>query len=121
MLHGGGVSYLGMLPTAQKLAERYYVVLVAYDGFNPSEPETEFVSPMDQIITTCSIKFATRRALRRCWIASSSKTSCRRCRFCESEEKRMKRNYIIAAFRETVAQQFPEQSVELNRLLEEKL
>lgn len=45
MLHGGGVSYLGMLPTAQKLAERYHVVLVAYDGFNPSEPETEFVSP----------------------------------------------------------------------------
>ena len=43
MLHGGGVSYLGMLPTAQKLAERYHVVLVAYDGFNPSEPETEFV------------------------------------------------------------------------------
>lgn len=41
--------------------------------------------------------------------------------FCESEEKRMKRNYIIAAFRETVAQQFPEQSVELNRLLDEKL
>ena len=40
MLHGSGVSYLGMLPTAQKLAERYYVVLVAYDGFNPSEPET---------------------------------------------------------------------------------
>ncbi|MFR3996578.1 MAG: hypothetical protein ACLTZJ_03775 [Oscillospiraceae bacterium] len=33
----------------------------------------------------------------------------------------MKRNYIIAAFRETVAQQFPEQSVELNRLLDEKL
>ena len=85
------------------------------------EGMAEFVSPMDQIITTCSIKFATRRALRRCWIASSSKTSCRRCRFCESEEKRMKRNYIIAAFRETVAQQFPEQSVELNRLLDEKL
>lgn len=104
MLHGSGVSYLGMLPTAQKLAERYRVVLVAYDGFNPSEPETEFVSPMDEIITTCSIKFATRRALRRCWSASSSKMNCRRCRFCESEEKRMKRNYIIAAFRETVAQ-----------------
>lgn len=85
------------------------------------EGMAEFVSPMDEIITTCSIKFATRRALRRCWIASSSKTSCRRCRFCESEEKRMKRNYIIAAFRETVAQQFPEQSVELNRLLDEKL
>ena len=48
MLHGGGVSYLGMLPTAQKLAERYHVVLVAYDGFNPGEPETEFVSPMDE-------------------------------------------------------------------------
>lgn len=121
MLHGSGVSYFGMLPTAQKLAERYRVVLVAYDGFNPSEPETEFVSPMDEIITTCSIKFATRRALRRCWSASSSKMNCRRCRFCESEEKRMKRNYIIAAFRETVAQQFPEQSVELNRLLDEKL
>lgn len=104
MLHGGGVSYLGMLPTAQKLAERYYVVLVAYDGFNPSEPETEFVSPMDEIITTCSIKFATRRALRRCWIASSSKTSCRRCRFCESEGRSVKENYIIAAFRETAAQ-----------------
>lgn len=48
MLHGGGVSYLGMLPTAKKLAERYHVVLVAYDGFNPGEPETEFVSPMDE-------------------------------------------------------------------------
>ena len=33
----------------------------------------------------------------------------------------MKENYIIAAFRETVAQRFPEQSVELNRLLDEKL
>ena len=48
ILHGGGVSYLGMLPTAKKLAERYHVVLVAYDGFNPGEPETEFVSPMDE-------------------------------------------------------------------------
>ena len=67
MLHGSGVSYLGMLPTAQKLAERYRVVLVAYDGFNPSEPETEFVSPMDEIITTCSIKFATRKGLPECW------------------------------------------------------
>ena len=37
MLHGGGVSYLGMLPTAKKLAERYHVVLVAYDGFNPGD------------------------------------------------------------------------------------
>ena len=33
----------------------------------------------------------------------------------------MKENYIIAAFRETVVQRFPEQSVELNRLLDEKL
>lgn len=48
MLHGGGVSYLGALPAAEKMAERYHVVLVAYDGFNPSEPETEFVSPMDE-------------------------------------------------------------------------
>lgn len=48
MLHGGGVSCLGMLPTAKKLAERYHVVLVAYDGFDSSEPETEFVSPMDE-------------------------------------------------------------------------
>ena len=48
MLHGGGVSYLGMLPTAKKLAERYHVVLVAYDGFNPSEPDTEYRSPMDE-------------------------------------------------------------------------
>ena len=30
------------------------------------EGMAEFVSPMDQIITTCSIKFATRRALRSC-------------------------------------------------------
>ena len=33
----------------------------------------------------------------------------------------MKENYIIAAFRKTVAQRFPEQGVELNRLLNEKL
>lgn len=48
MLHGGGTSYLGMLPTANKMAKVYHVVLVAYDGFNPDEPETEFVSPMDE-------------------------------------------------------------------------
>ena len=46
MLHGGGTSYLGMLPTAKEMAKVYHVVLVAYDGFNPDEPETEFVSPM---------------------------------------------------------------------------
>ena len=44
LLHGGGTSYLGVLPTAKKIAERYHVILVAYDGFNPSEPETEFQS-----------------------------------------------------------------------------
>ena len=48
MLHGGGTSYLGMLPTAKEMAMVYHVVLVAYDGFNPDEPETEFVSPMDE-------------------------------------------------------------------------
>ena len=48
MLHGGGTSYLGMLPTAKEMAKVYHVVLVAYDGFNPDEPETEFVSPMDE-------------------------------------------------------------------------
>ncbi len=48
MLHGGGVSYLGALPAAEEMAKTYHVVLVAYDGFNPSEPETEFVSPMDE-------------------------------------------------------------------------
>ena len=44
LLHGGGTSYLGVLPTAKKIAEKYHVILVAYDGFNPSEPETEFRS-----------------------------------------------------------------------------
>ena len=48
MLHGGGTSYRGMLPTAQVMAKVYHVVLVAYDGFNPDEPETEFRSPMDE-------------------------------------------------------------------------
>ena len=33
----------------------------------------------------------------------------------------MKGNYIIEAFRETVAQRFPEQGIELNRLLDERL
>lgn len=48
MLHGGGVSYQGMLPAAREMAKVYHVVLVAYDGFNPDEPETEFQSPMDE-------------------------------------------------------------------------
>ena len=32
MLHGGGTSYLGMLPTAKEMTKVYHVVLVAYDG-----------------------------------------------------------------------------------------
>ena len=48
MLHGGGTSYLGVLPTAREMAKVYHVLLVAYDGFNPDEPETEFKSPMDE-------------------------------------------------------------------------
>ena len=30
------------------MAKVYHVVLTAYDGFNPDEPETEFKSPMDE-------------------------------------------------------------------------
>ena len=48
MLHGGGTSYLGALPAAKEMAKVYHVVLTAYDGFNPDEPETEFKSPMDE-------------------------------------------------------------------------
>ncbi len=48
MLHGGGVSYIGALPAAKGMAKVYHVVLVAYDGFNPDEPETQFKSPMDE-------------------------------------------------------------------------
>ena len=29
MLHGGGVSYRGMLPSAKELAKNYHVVLLA--------------------------------------------------------------------------------------------
>ena len=48
MLHGGGVCYRGALPVAEALAKDFHVVLVAYDGFNPTEPDTEFVSVMDE-------------------------------------------------------------------------
>ncbi|MCM1161924.1 MAG: alpha/beta hydrolase [Roseburia sp.] len=48
MLHGGGVSYLGAVPVAECVAKKFHVVLVAYDGFNPSEPEKEFTSVMDE-------------------------------------------------------------------------
>lgn len=48
MLHGGGTSYYGMMPTAKEMGKVYHVILVAYDGFNPSEPDTEYKSPMDE-------------------------------------------------------------------------
>lgn len=48
MFHGGGTWYLGAQPAAVRLEERFPVILVAYDGFNPSEPETEFRSPQDE-------------------------------------------------------------------------
>ena len=48
MLHGGGVSYRGQLQAAREMAKVYHIILVAYDGFNPDEPETEFKSPMDE-------------------------------------------------------------------------
>ena len=48
MLHGGGTSYRGAEPTAKLLGKKYHVILVAYDGFNPSEPDTIFVSVMDE-------------------------------------------------------------------------
>ena len=48
LLHGGGVCYRGVLPVAQRLAKDFHVVVVAYDGFNPSEPDTEFVSVIDE-------------------------------------------------------------------------
>ncbi len=48
ILHGGGVSYLGALPAAKEMAKVYHMVLAAYDGFNPDEPETEFQSPADE-------------------------------------------------------------------------
>ena len=48
LLHGGGVCYKGAIPTAEILSQKYHVILVAYDGFNPSEPKTEFQSVMDE-------------------------------------------------------------------------
>lgn len=48
LLHGGGICYRGALPVAEALSKDFHVVLVAYDGFNPTEPDTEFVSVMDE-------------------------------------------------------------------------
>lgn len=47
ILHGG-VSYRGAEPTAKIVAEKYHVILADYDGFNPSEPDTEFVSVQNE-------------------------------------------------------------------------
>ena len=55
MLHGGGTSYLGMLPTAKETAKVYHVVLVAYDGFNPDEPGTEYKSTQDEAKRTTTL------------------------------------------------------------------
>ena len=55
MLHGGGTSYLGMLPTATEMAMVYHVVLVAYDGFNPDEPGTEYKSTQDEAKRTTTL------------------------------------------------------------------
>ena len=35
-------------PDCPDTGKKYQVILVAYDGFNPSEPETEFKSAMDE-------------------------------------------------------------------------
>ena len=43
LLHGGGICYKGALPVAEALSKDFHVVLVAYDGFNPTEPDTEAV------------------------------------------------------------------------------
>lgn len=48
MLHGGGVCYRGAIPVAEEMAKVYHVVLVAYDGFNPDEPDTQFQSTQDE-------------------------------------------------------------------------
>ena len=48
MLPGGGVCYRGAEPAAKATARKYHVILVAYDGFNPDEPETEFKSVPDE-------------------------------------------------------------------------
>jgi len=42
MLHGGGVSYEGAVPVAEYMKQFYHVIVVSYDGFNPTEPDTTF-------------------------------------------------------------------------------
>lgn len=48
LFHGGGICYRAAIPTAEALSKKYHVILVAYDGFNPSEPNTEFKSVTDE-------------------------------------------------------------------------
>lgn len=48
IFHGGGICYRAAVPTAEVLSKKYHVILVAYDGFNPSEPESEFKSVVDE-------------------------------------------------------------------------
>ncbi|MCM1134721.1 MAG: hypothetical protein NC400_04010 [Clostridium sp.] len=48
MLQGGGTCYLGAVPVAECMAKKFHVILPAYDGFNPSEPDTEFTSVVDE-------------------------------------------------------------------------
>lgn len=48
MLPGGGVCYRGAILIAEEMAKVYHVVLVAYDGFNPDEPGTEYKSTQDE-------------------------------------------------------------------------
>ena len=48
LLPGGGVCYRGAIPIAEEMAKVYHVVLVAYDGFNPDEPGTEYKSTQDE-------------------------------------------------------------------------
>ena len=48
MLPRGGVCYRGAIPIAEEMAKVYHVVLVAYDGFNPDEPGTEYKSTQNE-------------------------------------------------------------------------
>ena len=48
MLPGGGVCYRGALPVTEEMAKTYHVVLLAYDGFTPDEPEPEIISVPDE-------------------------------------------------------------------------
>ena len=55
MLPGGGVCYRGAIPIAEEMTKVYHVVLVAYDGFNPDEPGTEYKSTQDEAKRTTTL------------------------------------------------------------------